>query len=33
VARIALVTYDPRPEPSKDADFPVFLGALREPAA
>ncbi|MDQ0962137.1 glutathione synthase/RimK-type ligase-like ATP-grasp enzyme [Streptomyces sp. B4I13] len=29
MARIALVTYDPRPEPSKDADFPVLLSALR----
>ncbi|MCX5263294.1 RimK family alpha-L-glutamate ligase [Streptomyces sp. NBC_00199] len=33
MARIALVTYDPRPEPSKDADFPVLLGALREAGA
>lgn len=28
--RVALVTYDPRPEPSKDADLPLLLRALRE---
>jgi glutathione synthase/RimK-type ligase-like ATP-grasp enzyme len=33
VARVALVTYDPGPEPSKDADFPVLLSALREAGA
>ncbi|MEV6170256.1 hypothetical protein AB0L99_18745 [Streptomyces sp. NPDC051954] len=31
--RVALVTYDPRPEPSKDADLPVLLRALREAGA
>ena len=33
VPRIALVTYDPRPEPSKDADLPVLVAALREAGA
>jgi glutathione synthase/RimK-type ligase-like ATP-grasp enzyme len=28
VTRIALVTYDPRPEPSKDADLPVLVREL-----
>ncbi|MFE3854517.1 RimK family alpha-L-glutamate ligase [Streptomyces griseorubiginosus] len=27
--RVALVTYDPRPEPHKDADLPVLVAALR----
>ncbi|WP_371671750.1 hypothetical protein OG985_31510 [Streptomyces sp. NBC_00289] len=31
--RVALVTYDPRPEPSRDADLPVLLRALREAGA
>ncbi|NEB02433.1 hypothetical protein [Streptomyces sp. SID13726] len=31
--RVALVTYDPRPEPSKDADLPVLVAALREAGA
>ncbi|MER5436205.1 hypothetical protein [Streptomyces sp. NPDC002588] len=33
MARIAVVTYDPRPEPSKDADLPVLLRALRAAGA
>lgn len=33
VPRIALVTYDPRPEPSRDADLPVLVAALREAGA
>lgn len=33
VPRIALVTYDPRPEPSKDADLPALVAALREAGA
>lgn len=33
VPRIALVTYDPHPEPSKDADLPVLVAALREAGA
>lgn len=32
VPRVALVTYDPRPQPSKDADLPVLVAALREAA-
>ncbi|MET7453512.1 hypothetical protein ABZT03_16790 [Streptomyces sp. NPDC005574] len=31
--RVALVTYDPRPEPSRDADLPVLVRALREAGA
>ncbi|MEU2285482.1 hypothetical protein ABZ614_26715 [Streptomyces sp. NPDC013178] len=31
--RIALVTYDPRPEPSKDDDLPVLVRALEEAGA
>ncbi|PAZ17223.1 hypothetical protein CLM62_03695 [Streptomyces sp. SA15] len=31
--RVALVTYNPRPEPSKDADLPVLLEALRAAGA
>lgn len=31
--RIALVTYDPRPKPSKDRDLPVLLAALRAAGA
>ena len=31
--RIALATYDPRPEPSRDRDLPVLLAALREAGA
>ncbi|GCB49692.1 RimK family alpha-L-glutamate ligase [Streptomyces sp. NL15-2K] len=31
--RVALVTYDPRPETSKDADLPVLLEALRAAGA
>ncbi|MFF7276376.1 RimK family alpha-L-glutamate ligase [Streptomyces griseorubiginosus] len=31
--RVALVTYDPRPEPHKDADLPVLVAALREAGA
>ncbi|WP_367323388.1 RimK family alpha-L-glutamate ligase [Streptomyces sp. HUAS ZL42] len=31
--RVALVTYDPRPEPSRDGDLPVLLRALREAGA
>lgn len=31
--RVALVTYDPRPGPSRDADLPVLLAALREAGA
>ncbi|WP_210589383.1 RimK family alpha-L-glutamate ligase [Streptomyces sp. GESEQ-35] len=31
--RVALVTYDPRPAPSRDADLPVLLRALREAGA
>lgn len=31
--RVALVTYDPGPEPSKDADLPVLLAALRAAGA
>ncbi|MCT9083163.1 ATP-grasp domain-containing protein [Streptomyces fulvoviolaceus] len=31
--RVALVTYDPRPEPSKDADLPMLLAALRAAGA
>ncbi|MFJ4618197.1 RimK family alpha-L-glutamate ligase [Streptomyces sp. NPDC088812] len=31
--RIALVTYDPRPEPSRDSDLPVLLRALTEAGA
>lgn len=33
VPRVALVTYDPRPEPSKDADLPVLRDALRAAGA
>jgi hypothetical protein len=33
VPRIALVTYDPRPEPSRDRDLPVLLAALRAAGA
>lgn len=33
VPRVALVTYDPRPQPSKDADLPVLVAALREAGA
>ncbi|WP_217240500.1 RimK family alpha-L-glutamate ligase [Streptomyces sp. AC555_RSS877] len=31
--RVALVTYDPRPQTSKDADLPVLLAALRAAGA
>ncbi|MEU9914951.1 hypothetical protein [Streptomyces sp. NPDC051001] len=31
--RVALVTYDPRPEPSHDRDLPVLLDALRAAGA
>lgn len=31
--RVALVTYDPRPEPSHDRDLPVLLAALRAAGA
>ncbi|KKD02620.1 ATP-grasp domain-containing protein [Streptomyces sp. WM6386] len=31
--RVALVTYDPRPEPSRDRDLPVLLDALRAAGA
>ncbi|KUM72162.1 ATP-grasp domain-containing protein [Streptomyces griseorubiginosus] len=31
--RVALVTYDPRPEPSKDSDLPVLVEALRAAGA
>ncbi|MGW2518610.1 ATP-grasp domain-containing protein [Streptomyces sp. NPDC001617] len=31
--RVALVTYDPRPRPSKDRDLPVLLDALRAAGA
>ncbi|MGW2385760.1 ATP-grasp domain-containing protein [Streptomyces sp. NPDC001658] len=31
--RVALVTYDPGPEPSKDRDLPVLVGALRAAGA
>ncbi|AYC41539.1 ATP-grasp domain-containing protein [Streptomyces griseorubiginosus] len=31
--RVALVTYDPRPEPSKDTDLPVLVEALRAAGA
>ncbi|KAB1148809.1 hypothetical protein F7R91_08550 [Streptomyces luteolifulvus] len=31
--RVALVTYDPRPEPSHDIDLPVLLRALQEAGA
>ncbi|USQ88140.1 hypothetical protein NFX46_33000 [Streptomyces phaeoluteigriseus] len=31
--RVALVTYDPRPEPSKDRDLPVLVRALEEAGA
>lgn len=31
--RVALVTYDPRPEPSKDTDLPVLAAALRAAGA
>ncbi|MFD7135414.1 RimK family alpha-L-glutamate ligase [Streptomyces sp. NPDC059894] len=31
--RIALVTYDPRPEPSRDGDLPVLLRALTDAGA
>ncbi|MFF3497917.1 RimK family alpha-L-glutamate ligase [Streptomyces sp. NPDC003247] len=31
--RIALVTYDPRPEPSRDSDLPVLLRALTDAGA
>lgn len=31
--RVALVTYDPRPEPSRDSDLPVLLDALRAAGA
>jgi glutathione synthase/RimK-type ligase-like ATP-grasp enzyme len=33
VPRVALVTYDPRPESSKDRDLPVLLAALRAAGA
>jgi glutathione synthase/RimK-type ligase-like ATP-grasp enzyme len=33
VPRVALVTYDPGPEPGKDADLPVLLAALRAAGA
>jgi len=33
VPRVALVTYDPRPEPNKDRDLPVLLAALRAAGA
>jgi glutathione synthase/RimK-type ligase-like ATP-grasp enzyme len=33
VPRVALVTYDPRPEPSHDRDLPVLLAALRAAGA
>jgi glutathione synthase/RimK-type ligase-like ATP-grasp enzyme len=33
VARIALVTYDPRPEPSRDRDLPVLRAALERAGA
>jgi glutathione synthase/RimK-type ligase-like ATP-grasp enzyme len=33
VPRVALVTYDPRPEPSRDRDLPVLLDALRAAGA
>jgi glutathione synthase/RimK-type ligase-like ATP-grasp enzyme len=33
VSRVALVTYDPRPETSKDTDLPVLLEALRAAGA
>ncbi|WP_020136379.1 ATP-grasp domain-containing protein [Streptomyces sp. 351MFTsu5.1] len=31
--RVALVTYDPRPEPSKDTDLPLLVEALRAAGA
>ncbi|KUO22449.1 ATP-grasp domain-containing protein [Streptomyces dysideae] len=31
--RVALVTYDPRPEPSHDVDLPVLVRALRDAGA
>ncbi|MEU9169125.1 hypothetical protein AB0D34_15195 [Streptomyces sp. NPDC048420] len=31
--RVALVTYDPRPEPHRDRDLPVLAAALREAGA
>lgn len=33
VPRVALVTYDPRPEPSKDTDLPLLVEALRAAGA
>ncbi|MDX3249060.1 hypothetical protein [Streptomyces sp. ME18-1-4] len=33
MARIALVTYDPRPEPSRDRDLPVLRAALERAGA
>ncbi|WP_327314802.1 ATP-grasp domain-containing protein [Streptomyces sp. NBC_01235] len=33
MARVALVTYDPRPEPSRDDDLPVLLAALEAAGA
>ncbi|MFI7293476.1 RimK family alpha-L-glutamate ligase [Streptomyces sp. NPDC050121] len=33
MARIALVTYDPRPEPSRDRDLPVLQAALERAGA
>ncbi|MDL5201422.1 hypothetical protein [Streptomyces sp. ALI-76-A] len=33
MSRVALVTYDPRPETSKDTDLPVLLEALRAAGA
>jgi glutathione synthase/RimK-type ligase-like ATP-grasp enzyme len=33
VPRVALATYDPRPEPSKDSDLPVLLRALEDAGA